>query len=133
MAKGRGAAHISWYAFALEYLEVRWGQVSARTRNETNDALCSMTMAMLRRTRGRPEDELLRRTLRNWAFVVPRPDARTAPAEVRLALDWVARASRPLDDLLDPVVMRGVLQALRLKQDGAIAAAERSGASARRS
>lgn len=46
--------------------------------------------------RGRPDDELLRRALRNWAFVVPRPDARTAPTEVRLALDWVARASRPL-------------------------------------
>ncbi|WP_240106172.1 hypothetical protein [Streptomyces sp. MUM 203J] len=83
-----------------------------------------MTMAMLRRTRGRPDDELLRRALRNWAFVMPRPDARIAPAEVRLALDWVARASRPLDDLLDPVVMRGVLQALRLKHDGTIAAVE---------
>ncbi|MFF6871291.1 tyrosine-type recombinase/integrase [Streptomyces sp. NPDC012450] len=121
---GRGAASISWYAFALEYLEVRWGQVSAKTRSETNDALCSLTMAMLRRTRGRPDDELLRQVLRNWAFVIPRPDARTAPTEVRLALDWVARASRPLDDLLDPVVMRGVLQALRLKRDGTVAAAE---------
>ncbi|MFI8367143.1 site-specific integrase [Streptomyces sp. NPDC085466] len=81
-------------------------------------------MAMLRRTRGRPDDELLRQALRNWAFVIPRPDARTGPTEVRLALDWVARASRPLGDLLDPVVMRGVLRALRLKRDGTVAAAE---------
>ncbi|MFJ4869512.1 tyrosine-type recombinase/integrase [Streptomyces sp. NPDC088757] len=122
--RGHGSASVSWYAFALEYLEARWGQVAAKTRNETNDALCSITRAMLRKTRGRPNDELLRRALRNWAFVVPRPDVRTAPAEVRLALDWVARVSRPLDDLLDPAVMRSVLQALRLKQDGTIAAAE---------
>ncbi|MFF4641400.1 tyrosine-type recombinase/integrase [Streptomyces sp. NPDC001389] len=56
--------------------------------------------------------------------MIPRPDARAAPMEVRLALDWVARASRPLDDLLDPAVMRGLLQALRLKRDGTVAAAE---------
>ncbi|WP_158821021.1 MULTISPECIES: tyrosine-type recombinase/integrase [unclassified Streptomyces] len=115
---------LSWYAFSLEYMEARWAQVAAKTRSETNDALCSITEAMLRRTRGRPDDELLRRALRNWAFVVPRPDVRKAPTEVRLALGWVARASRPLDDLLDPVVMRGVLQALRLKRDGTVAAAE---------
>ncbi len=40
---GGGATTISWYAFALEYLEVRWGRVSTKTRNETNDALCSIT------------------------------------------------------------------------------------------
>ncbi|MEF9885397.1 hypothetical protein [Streptomyces sp. P9-A4] len=118
------ALALSWYAFSLEYMEARWVQVAAKTRSETNDALCSITEAMLRRTRGRPDDELLRRALRNWAFVVPRPDVRKAPTEVRLALGWVARASRPLDDLLDPAVMRGVLQALRLKRDGTVAAAE---------
>ncbi|MEV6957366.1 tyrosine-type recombinase/integrase [Streptomyces sp. NPDC051183] len=121
---GRGSVGVSWYAFALEYLEARWGQVAAKTRAETNDALCSISVAMLGRARGRPDDELLRRALRNWAFVMPRPDPRTTPTEVRLALDWVARASRPLDDRLDPVVMRGVLQALRLKRDGTVAAAE---------
>ncbi|MEU6054017.1 tyrosine-type recombinase/integrase [Streptomyces xanthochromogenes] len=43
---------------------------------------------------------------------------------MRLALGSVARASRPLADLLDPAVIRGVLQALRLKGDGTVAAAE---------
>ncbi|MFF9474837.1 hypothetical protein ACF1E9_19740 [Streptomyces roseolus] len=110
VTSGRGATSISWYAFAIGYLEVRRGQVSAKTRNETNDALCSLTMAMLRRTRGRPDDELLRRALRSRAFVIPRPYARTALTEVRLALDWVARASRPWTTFLGPVVMRSVLQ-----------------------
>ncbi|WP_246204067.1 tyrosine-type recombinase/integrase [Streptomyces tailanensis] len=103
---------------------MRWPQVAAKTRNETNDALCAITLAMLRDVRGRPSDELLRQALRNWAFVVPRPELRTAPPEVRLALRWAARASRPLTDLLDPAVMRAVLQTLRLKQDGTVAAAE---------
>ncbi|MCQ9183726.1 tyrosine-type recombinase/integrase [Streptomyces sp. IBSBF 2953] len=121
---GHGSVTISWYAFALEYLEMRWPQVAAKTRNETNDALCAITLAMLRDVRGRPSDELLRQALRNWAFVVPRPELRTAPSDVRLALRWAERASRPLTDLMDPAVMRAVLQALRLKQDGTVAAAE---------
>lgn len=79
---------------------------------------------MLRDVRGRPSDELLRQAFRNWAFVVPRPELHTAPADVRLALCWAERASRPLTDLMDPAVMRAVLQALCLKQDGRVAAAE---------
>ncbi|MHC3472403.1 hypothetical protein ACYF6T_27425 [Streptomyces sp. 7R007] len=124
LGTGHDPVTISWYAFALEYLEMRWPQVAAKTRNETNDALCAITLTMLRDVRGRPSDELLRQALRNWAFVLPRPDLRTAPPDMRFALRWVARASRPLTDLMDPAVMRAVLQALRLKQDGTVAAAE---------
>lgn len=121
---GPGPIPTSWYAFALEYLEMRWPQVAAKTRSETNDALCAITMAMLRDVRGRPSDGLLRRALREWAFVIPRPEPSREPADVRLALLWVGRASRPLTDLMDPAVLRTVLQALRLKQDGTVAAAE---------
>lgn len=37
-------------------------------------------------------------------------------------LAWVAKASRPLIDLYDPAVARGVLEALSLKRDGGPAA-----------
>lgn len=121
---GAPTASISWYAFALEYLQMRWPLIAAKTRDGTNEALCAITLAMLRKVRGRPGDELLRRALRNWAFVVPRPEPCSMPTDVRLALRWVAGASRPLTDLMDPAVMRAVLQALRLKQDGTVAAAE---------
>lgn len=77
--------------------------IAAKTRDEINDALCAITQAMLRDVRGHPSDELLRRAMRGWAFVVPRPEPREMPADVRLALSWVARASRPLADLMDPV------------------------------
>ncbi len=103
---------------------MRWPLIAAKTRDETNDALCAITRAMLRDVRGRPSDELLRRAMRGWAFVVPCPEPCQMPADVRLALRWVAGASRPLADLMDPAVMRSVLTALRLKQDGAVAAAE---------
>ncbi|MEU7185248.1 site-specific integrase [Streptomyces sp. NPDC045369] len=123
-ATRRAAAGISWYAFALEYLEMQWPLIAAKTRDETNDALCAITQAMFRDVRGRPSDELLRRALRGWAFVVPRPEPHQTPADVRLALRWAAGASRPLTDLLDPALMRAVLHALRLKRNGLTAAAE---------
>ncbi|MFD5164350.1 hypothetical protein ACFWMJ_40985 [Streptomyces hawaiiensis] len=75
---------------------MRWPLIAAKTRNETNDALCAITQAMLRDVRGCPSDELLRGALRDWAFVVPRPESRSMPTDVRLALCWVAGASRPL-------------------------------------
>lgn len=124
LGRGRGRASISWYAFALKYLETRWGQAAAKTRSEINETLSAITRGQPRGARGRPNDELLRRALGDWAFVMPRPDARTEPAETRLALDWGARALRPLGDLLHPVVMRSVLQALRVQRDGTVAAAE---------
>lgn len=115
---GHGSASISWHDFALDYLEKRWPQVAAKTRNETNDTLCAITQAMLRDVRGRPNDKLLRRALQDWAFVLPRPELHTAPPDVRRTLRWVARASRPVTDLMDPSVMRAVMRVLQLKQDG---------------
>ncbi|MGK5545911.1 tyrosine-type recombinase/integrase [Streptomyces sp. URMC 127] len=108
----------------MEYMEMRWPLIAAKTRDETNDALCAITLSMLRDVRGRPSDPLLRRALRGWAFVVAGPEPGGMPNDVRLALRWVAGASRPLSDLLDPAVLRAVLQSLRLKQDGLPAAAE---------
>ncbi|WP_244190427.1 hypothetical protein [Streptomyces caeruleatus] len=101
LPQGR-AAGISWYAFALEYMEMKWPLIAAKTRDETNDALCAITRAMLRDVRGRPSDELLRRAMRGSAFVVPRPEPRQMPADVRQALRWVAGGARPLADLMDP-------------------------------
>lgn len=73
---------------------------------------------------GRPNEQLLRRALRHWAFVVPRPGHPSPPAEDRLSLQWVAKASRPLIDLHDPILARDVLESLRRKLDGGEAAVE---------
>ncbi|MEW1861773.1 hypothetical protein AB0399_15600 [Streptomyces sp. NPDC088194] len=97
----------SWYDFALEYMDVRWRQTAAKTRCEDNEGLCAITLAMIRGRTLRPDEELLRRALRLRAYVVPRPANREVPGDERVALRWVARATRPVDDLLDPEVMKG--------------------------
>lgn len=118
------AASMTWYAFALKYLAMKWPHAAPNTRNGINEALTAVTMALLDERPGQPSEELLRKALRNWAFVLPGPDERELPTEVANALHWVAKASRPLSDLGDAAIGRAVLDSLRLKLDGTAAAAE---------
>ncbi|GGS84363.1 tyrosine-type recombinase/integrase [Streptomyces griseoviridis] len=118
------AASTSWYAFALRYLAMKWPHAAPNTRDGTNESLTAVTMALLDDRPGRPPEELIRRALRNWAFVLPGPDDRELPDEIAHALHWVSKASRPLADLGDAAITRAVLDALKLKLDGTAAAAE---------
>ncbi|MZD58847.1 tyrosine-type recombinase/integrase [Streptomyces sp. SID5606] len=118
------AASMSWYAFALKYLAMKWPHAAPNTRNGINESLTAVTMALLDDRPGPPPEELIRRALRNWAFVLPGPDDRELPQEIAHALHWVSKASRPLADLGDAAIARAVLDALKLKLDGTAAAAE---------
>ncbi|WP_079406136.1 tyrosine-type recombinase/integrase [Streptomyces sp. 3211] len=117
-------ATLTWYAFALKYLAMKWPHAAPNTRDGINESLASVTMALLDERPGRPADAELRKALRNWAFVLPGPDDRDLPADVGNVLHWVAKASRPLSDLSDPALGRAVLDSLKIKLDGTAAAAE---------
>ncbi|MFJ4813435.1 tyrosine-type recombinase/integrase [Streptomyces longwoodensis] len=118
------AASMTWYAFALKYLAMKWPHAAPNTRNGINESLTAVTMALLDERPGQPPEDLIRRALRNWAFVLPGPDERDLSPDVANALHWVAKASRPLSDLGDAAIGRAVLDSLRLKLDGTAAAAE---------
>ncbi|MER5179857.1 site-specific integrase [Streptomyces sp. NPDC002896] len=117
-------ATLSWYAFALKYLAMKWPHAAPNTRDAINESLTSVTVALLDERPGQPSDDVIRKALRNWAFVLPGPDDRDLPDEARNVLHWVAKASRPLADLADPATARAVLDSLKLKLDGTAAAAE---------
>lgn len=118
------AASMTWYAFALKYLAMKWPHAAPNTRNGINEALTAVTMALLDERPGQPSEELIRRALRNGAFVLPGPDERELPTEMANTLHWVAKASRPLSDLGDAAIGRAVLDSLKLRLDGTAAAAE---------
>ncbi|MFI7019129.1 hypothetical protein [Streptomyces sp. NPDC050164] len=120
----RGPSQLSWYEFATEYAQAHWPGRAAKTRDEVSEALTAVTVAMLWDVPGRPKGEVLRRALRHWAFVLPGAGQEAMGAADRLVLQWVAKASRPLVDLHDPVLARDVLESLRRKLDGSEAAVE---------
>ncbi|MFE4822844.1 tyrosine-type recombinase/integrase [Streptomyces sp. NPDC056704] len=115
---------VSWYDFALRYLAMKWPHAAPNTRDGINESLTSVTVELLDERAGRPSDQAIRKALRNWAFVLPAPDDRDVPDDVRNVLHWVSKASRPLADLAEPATARAVLDSLKLKLDGTAAAAE---------
>ncbi|MET8631433.1 MULTISPECIES: site-specific integrase [unclassified Streptomyces] len=117
-------AELSWYAFALRYLAMKWPHAAPNTRAGINESLTSVTMELLSERPGRPHDQAIRKALRNWAFVLPGPDEREIPEDVQDVLHWVSKASRPLADLAEAATARAVLDSLKLKLDGTAAAGE---------
>jgi hypothetical protein len=59
---------VSWYAFALRYLAMKWPHAALKTRDGINEALTSVTVGLLDDRAGRPSDEAIREALRNWAL-----------------------------------------------------------------
>lgn len=117
-------AKLTWYDFALKYLAMKWPHAAPNTRDGINESLTSVTIALLDDRPGRPSAPLIRQALRNWAFVLPGPTEREAPTEIANTLHWITKASRPLNDLADPVTAREVLDSFKVRLDGKSAAAE---------
>ncbi|MGW1974107.1 tyrosine-type recombinase/integrase [Streptomyces sp. NPDC001889] len=115
---------LTWYAFALRYLRMKWPHASPNYRDEINEALTAVTKSLLPSTPGRPKEEALQRALRDWAFVLPGPEEREVPEMHKAVLVWVAENSPPLDSLTNSEVMRKLLDSLKLKIDGKAAAGE---------
>ncbi|MGA5320423.1 tyrosine-type recombinase/integrase [Streptomyces seoulensis] len=118
------ASSMSWFTFASAYLAMKWPDAAPNSRDSTNEALTEATMVLCEDRPDRPGDDVLRRALRGWAFVVVGDDEPAAPAEIGNALHWVSKASVPLVALKDPATARRVLDRIRRKLDGTSAAAE---------
>ncbi|MFG1826554.1 tyrosine-type recombinase/integrase [Microbispora bryophytorum] len=112
----------TWYAFAVAYVETRWPHSAAKSREGMTDALSNVTPVLTSDRPGRPDDETLRRALREVAFIPA--DRRPAPSpEIAAALRWLEAASLPLTALEDAKHARAALEALSLLLDGKAAAA----------
>ncbi|MGW4826691.1 tyrosine-type recombinase/integrase [Amycolatopsis japonica] len=122
----RNEADMPFFAFACKYIDMKWPRAAAKSRAGNADALASALPAMLRTTRGKPDDKVLRRALTGWAFNVKRRDD-AKPPEIEDALKWVAVNTLPTSRLSDLAKLREVLDQISLKLDGKQAAAKTVG------
>lgn len=113
----------SWFAFACRYADSKWPSLAGNSRRNTAHALATATLALLSTERGRPETTQLRTALVSWAFNTRARVSRTPPEEIRVALDWLSRSTRPVSDLSDAEVSRHVLNALTKTSTGKPASA----------
>lgn len=122
ISAARPMAELRWFAFACDYIDMKWPTAAATYRRSLSEALTAVTVAMLDNERDRPDPKVLRAALHRWAFNTARRGSPSTP-EVRAALRWAERTSPPVARLGDPAVLRRVLNAISVRLDGAPGAA----------
>lgn len=113
----------TWYDLAHEYIEQRWDRTPGNTRRTLDDALATITPALVRAGVGYSDPRILRRALYSWAFN-KKAWAEEPPEEWRAALVWMKRNSLPVSALAEADVLGRALDALSCKLDGKSAAAK---------
>ncbi|MCB5911049.1 tyrosine-type recombinase/integrase [Streptomyces pinistramenti] len=115
------SAEITWYEFALQYVDMKWPRISANNRQSTAKALTKVTLALLH-AHPTPFDPVqVRKALREYAFNKNRRDE--APPEMRTILSWIRRNSLPMRAWEDTKHVDNVMLALSTRLDGSRAAA----------
>lgn len=59
---------MSWYKFAVEYVDARWPQLGGNSRKNTAKTLTAATLALLRAQPTQFDPVAVRTALREWAF-----------------------------------------------------------------
>lgn len=116
----RAGKDMSWYAFCVSYVDMKWKGSSAKHRANTAWALVTIMPAMLTTERGKPADKRIRSALRRWAFNTK--NRGECPEDAAAVLKWVERNTKPVSVLADPKVMRAVLDTAATRLDGRPAA-----------
>ncbi|RSM98906.1 mobile element protein [Streptomyces sp. WAC 01325] len=115
------SAAMSWYKFAVQYVDARWSQLGGNSRKNTAKTLTATTLALLRAQPSQFNLVAVRTALREWAFNANRRSE--APRDVVTILRWVERSSLPVSAWEDPEKVDDVLQAIDTRLDGKQAAA----------
>jgi integrase len=118
ISMSRETEDMTCYDLACRYVDLKWPRVAAMTRKTNAEALTAVMPLLFKRTKGKPDDRLIRTALRRWAFNTTARSAEDQPDEIRRTLAWVERNARPASDLTDPKLLRAVLDGLTLRLDG---------------
>ncbi|MFI5804503.1 tyrosine-type recombinase/integrase [Streptomyces sp. NPDC051561] len=114
---------LSWYKFAVEYVDGKWPHIAGNTRKNLAKAMVAATFGMLRTSLPKEFDPVkVRRALRERAFNTKVRKAGPPSIDERLILEWVERNTLPVASLDDEDVAERFVTALRTLLDGSAAA-----------
>ncbi|MEV5144098.1 hypothetical protein AB0L14_06545 [Streptomyces sp. NPDC052727] len=101
---------MSWYKFAVDYVDARWSQLGGNSRKNVAKTLTATTIALLRVKPTQFAPAAVRTALREWAFnPLPKGKESTAvtkttnavdkrsllnPEQAAAILDWIRRRPR---------------------------------------
>ncbi len=109
---------LSWYQFAVEYVDLKWNSSAATSRRTDAEALTAITTHMFSTKSRMPDEKLLRRVLKLWAFNTKNKTERTMTDDERRALAWAQSHTRDVSALSEIATVRKVLNGLATKLDG---------------
>lgn len=115
------AAGVTWYDFAIQFVDQLWERTSANNRRNVAKALMPVTIALLRSQPTTFKGVDVRRALREYGFNTLRRDQ--APPEVAVILRWVQRNSLSMAAWEDESTVETALRAAGTKLDGTPVAA----------
>ncbi|MFF2306474.1 tyrosine-type recombinase/integrase [Streptomyces sp. NPDC058128] len=115
------AASVTWFDFAIQFVDQLWARTSANNRRNVAKALTPVTIALLRSQPTAFKGVDVRWALREYAFNTLRRDH--APPEVAVILRRVERNSLTMAAWEDESTVEAVLRAAGTKLDGTAVAA----------
>lgn len=119
MRRQQGAE--TWFEHAKDFVTEKWPHVSPRHRKGIAETLTNVTVALVSTAEGAPSEVELRQALYRWAFNAPAQRG-DVPDEYFTAVQWLERASIPLNSLQEAPVLRRALSVLSTTLDGRAAA-----------
>jgi integrase len=117
VSMAREVSSIPWFAFAQQYIDLKWPRAAGKSRAGNADTMATVTPALLASERGRPTDAVVRKALTGWAFNTKRRGD-DKPVEIERALRWLGDNTLPVSLLDDPALLRRVLEQISLRMDG---------------
>lgn len=109
------------FTYLRKYVKSRWKGVSGKQRGNMAEAFMWVVVALLPRSPRRPDEKLLRRSLRSFAFNC---GAKTIPEAETKVLAWVAEHAPPIDVLESDEGLRDIYAQFSVCLDGTPRAAE---------
>jgi len=123
ISMSRTTRDMTWYAFACDYMDMKWSPAAATYRRSLSEALTAITPALFDTDHGQPDGVLVRSALHKWAFNTTRRNDPNRPYKVTEALRWVEQHTKLVSCMSDPSVLRAILSTIGNKLDGRAAAA----------
>jgi integrase len=112
VSHARTTNRTTWFAFACDYMDFKWRNSSPGHRRNAAEALTTVTMAMARDGRGRPDDKQLRQT--TLATLNPN----TRDEQDATVVRWLRENTKAVTELQDGTLIHDVLAAIDTKLDG---------------
>lgn len=108
----RTSQDLSWYDFTCRYVDMKWPDQAATSREGTAEALLRTAPVFMPKNKDAPDAKRVRSVLRKWAYNTDLRDSDRVPAEDRRVLDWLARNMLPVKAVEKPETIRALERAV---------------------